>query len=297
MKAIERTTRTLQLDGLKALPAEKPTQVLCQMRAENSAIEVLSETITIVLSRDVRKNTRLSADIAVAISQQAADRDVWYINTFAGVRLLQESFAHAMGGTPVTQFDEDALPNLRILDFPLGEWKTSEIAEDIEKNGRESAAPVLVLNAFEFAWLTRGGRERVARELIKLREQFDLTIVVFSQEMKRDVEPGLAARGALGILAPCAHTVVRLPDPFEHLMGHKQSEKGTVHEEETRLERSETESQPVSSREKNRLASATKKHNYVEDPMTFRTFDDILRAERRNGHAPMRNGTRKAVAA
>ncbi len=235
MKKLEQATRNMSLSGLRKLPPEAPNTLLLTRMFDYTKVEIYSECFNIVLSRDVRRNTQLAAEVAIDIAADDPRMDVIYINTFAGLNLLKQSFAKAMENSGVEEMDEDALPNLSILDFPLGEWSTKVIAENIESHGRETAPTVLVMNAFEFSALTRGTRARVARELLKLRDEYALTILIFSQEMRRDLAPGLAGRGAVGMIAPRALTVSRLLDPFEHLYGSKQAEKPDVHEKITHI--------------------------------------------------------------
>src|SRR5437879_9688483 len=97
MKPLEQLTRRLTLTELGALPKQTPSKRLFKSHPDDDAgISVMSETFNIVLSRNLRKNTRLAAEIAADIAMYQQDRDVWYLNTYAGVGLLQESFADAL---------------------------------------------------------------------------------------------------------------------------------------------------------------------------------------------------------
>jgi hypothetical protein len=307
MKQIELITRSLTLGDLQGLPEELPKKRLYRSQPGEEPIEVMSETFNIVMSRNVRKNTRLAAEVAVGIAKNEGSRDVWYINTYAGVNLLKESFEQALGEIPQTGSRQDTLPNLRIMDVPLGEWSTTALAEDIETNGRENAQPVIVLNSFEFASFTRGRGERLARELLKLRNRFGLTVVLFSHEMKRDLQPGLAGRGALGMIAPFATVISPIFDPFEHLMGHMRAENAAIHEEQTHVaqdtapvhgtetaaKKPEKELTPEEERE---IETAIGNIYQKPRPVMGVRLPDVGAKHHKNGSHKARNGSAMAVA-
>jgi hypothetical protein len=137
------------------------------------------------------------------------------------------------------------LPNLFIYDVPLGTWDTTRLRRDIEDRGAEDNHPVVILNSFEFASISRGQREKMVMQLLELRDTLGLTFLIFSHEMKRDLAAGLPGRGPLGIISANAGSVQRLNDPFEHLIRNrkkensgmyrsKQAGNGTVHEAQMR---------------------------------------------------------------
>ena len=233
MKAIERKITSYSWRELVNRPKGPRSMALTERHTDYGSIEVMSDTINIVLSRDIRENSHIAAEIAVDIARKHAGRDVWYLNTYSGEELLESSFNRAFGGAKLSE--RSSLPNFRAVDIPMGYWSTSSIVTKIEDDGREKAPPVLVLNSFEHSFLTRGGREKIAMELVRIQRLYNATIVIFSHQMKNDLHPGYSGRGAMGLLATCADRVERLTDKYEHLMGQKKVNKGIVHEKQTQI--------------------------------------------------------------
>lgn len=336
-----RTKRQLTIESLFEMPSEPESKPFYTFKDGDDVIEVLNDTFTLVLSRDVRKNARIAAQMSFAIARENPDLDVWYVNTYAGVAMLKEAFAKELqkSGMPLPEpkpdplplpeapppveattveempppapveppkripqidvntlfstpskwkyngtgwelneenatedereyirlrrnpppkevdvsdaaeefedyededYDEEEedeedeeeengpsmLPNFFIHDVPLGTWNTAVLRRDIERRGRLEKQPVVVLNSFEFASMNRGQKDRCVMQLIELRDQLGLTFVVFSHEMKRDLGAGIPGRGPLGVLAAKAGVVLRLNDPFEHLIRSRKSEAG-----------------------------------------------------------------------
>ena len=240
MKKIEVSTQSFSLKELRAMPKDAPSTLIGQVTDGKHDIDIMSEAFTLVFSRDIGENARLASGVAVEVALKNEERDVWFINTYAAKQTVlenldecYEAFREEMGDdAPEGPLEA---PNLRVLSVASGEWNSAALAEEIESRGRESAKPTVVLNSFEFASLTQGRRERLARELIQLRLRFNATIVIFSHEMKWGLQPGFAGRGPLGMIAPLAANIVRILGTFEHLMGSKQAGKADVHEEQTRL--------------------------------------------------------------
>ncbi len=114
-----------------------------------------------------------------------------------------------------------AVPNLRIYHVPIGTWDTDIFASDLEARGRMGCKQVVIINSFEYAPLTHGRKDRMARELLQLCDRLQLSIVIFSHEMKKDLEPGLPGRGPIGILAAKAAAVSRFADPFDKFYGSR----------------------------------------------------------------------------
>ncbi len=328
-------------------------------------IEVLNDTINLVLSRDIRKNVKIGANIAFNVARENPDLDVWYVNTYAGIAMLKESFTKALerSGMPVPiapaertavesiagldsvpaadtgrirvtfleavdllkatgkgwmvypdgrcilygqdvteeemawarsieltdqndeddenddeenegEDDEDAwaesgpsvLPNLFIHDVPIGTWNTLALGGDIRARGRKENHAVVVLNSFEFAPVSRAQKEKMVTELITLREQFGLTFIVFSHKMNWDIEAGLPGRGPLGVLASKSGVVIRLKDPFEHMIhsrrGEIGAEKGIVHETQMRS----AKMKPKTPSERDGVARLSEYEDYHVDP-------------------------------
>ncbi len=282
-----RTKKRLTLESLFDMRSEPESKPMYKYSDGDDQIEVLNDTINLVLSRDIRKNVNIGANIAFNIARENPDLDVWYVNTYAGIAMMKEAFAKALEGSgmpvpePVIEAeasapealepdededdlegededdweDEDeyswemedwsegeentgSLPNLYIHDVPIGTWDTNMLGDDICGRGRLENHPVVVLNSFEFAPLGRSQKDKLVIELVKLREKYGLTFIVFSHKLNWDIEAGLPGRGSLGVLASKSGAVIRLKDPFEHMIhsrrGEKQAGKGIVHETQMR---------------------------------------------------------------
>ncbi len=346
-----RLQRVMSIEKLFGLTDPPPVRSLYSYEGLKGKIDVQSESITMVLSRDVRANVRIGAQMVLTIARENPERDVWYINTYAGVALMKDAFREALENAampmpmpePDTALEEEveeaeeeesqeavrariiarhgyyapfletwrenkphpsrpwekweyrepsgnqnggwvflnreeskqieqdmlaekaaakaehaaaraaryaaieaakpkpALPNLHLFDVPLGQWDAEKLAGTINAPHPltpspcwERGNPVLIINSFEYAPLNRNGKWRMAREILELQQAMSLTVVVFSHEMRVDLEAGLPGRGSLGLLSGQAGTVARLADPFEHLIRSRkprnQPERGTVHE-------------------------------------------------------------------
>jgi hypothetical protein len=74
----------------------------------------------------------------------------------------------------------------------------------------------------------------MARDIINMSETLPMSLIVFSQEMRRDLEAGVAGRGSVGLMSGYAAKVARLTDPYEHLIRSRNlrnlEDKATVHE-------------------------------------------------------------------
>ncbi len=88
-----RNRRQLTLESLFQMPSEPESKPFYTFEDGDDKIEVLNDTFTLVLSRDIRKNARIAAQMSFAIARENPDLDVWYVNTYAGVALLKEAFA------------------------------------------------------------------------------------------------------------------------------------------------------------------------------------------------------------
>ena len=352
-----RTKKRLTLESLFDMRSEPESKPMYKYSDGDDQIEVLNDTINLVLSRDIRKNVKIGANIAFNVARENPDLDVWYVNTYAGIAMMKEAFTTALtqSGMPVPTPNEAALlaaealeessddkeddepwdqaaweagrerrekpwlyakpgevwvqgtgrnseywyrvftdeekkhmaeeerqatlrlwaeadheeeeerarearaasidpydkyleeeggsleeagdgvlPNLFIHDVPIGTWNTLALGGDIRARGRTEKHPVVILNSLEFAPISRSQKEKMVIEMIELREQLGLTFIVFSHKLNWDIEAGLPGRGPLGILASKSGVVVRLKDPFEHLIRsrntQKQAGKGIVHE-------------------------------------------------------------------
>jgi hypothetical protein len=171
---------------------------LYKMLKGEDLVQVHSHSLNLIIGRDLRQNVRYSCAIALQLANEG--QRVLYLNSYARPELLRSSFLSA------EQPIEGVI--LNISDIPLGEYRGKEVAGAVETGHFD----VLVLNSLEFAGLTRDNRHKVCRELVKLQKAFNITLVIFSHEIKRDLEPGCASKGALGILTPMAVAISKVGD-------------------------------------------------------------------------------------
>jgi hypothetical protein len=195
----------------------------------------MSETVTMILSRDLRKNCHLASRIAVDIATHQPERDVWCIHTCGDQTIIEHSIVEAFEGVePDLLLQQVEAPNLRVVSIPSGQWNALALMADIETNGRDAARPTIVLNSFEFAALTPTSRQKLVVDLIKLYREFNATIVLFSHELKKDLIPGYGGRGPLGYLAPYAGSIIRLSEPAIRQNPPKLAKNASVHEAQTK---------------------------------------------------------------
>src|SRR5665213_3955268 len=99
-----RNRRRLTLETLMTMPSEPESKAFYTYEDGDDRVEVLNDTFTLVLSRDVRKNTRIAAEIAFQLAKERPQDDVLYVNTYAGVALMKEAFSKALekSGMPTT---------------------------------------------------------------------------------------------------------------------------------------------------------------------------------------------------
>jgi hypothetical protein len=347
-----------QLMGLKRPPKVVP---LYEYKCAKGEIEVMSRGLTMVLSREVNANAKIAADIAVAVAQRNPERPVWYVNTFAGVDMMQQTMEEARRSASLPELvpqslpdeavlharavdesdriwdpnglwrdaeydvrdevdhkrqrrlefgpealrpweqwvrdghryfhvgdhanDQDqenymrarrfvaaaradveqrkaqgllpksdvpaagsVLPNLHYFEIPAGQWDVEALAaalrgsetEGAETEQKQSVSdnaavrPIVIVNSFDYSPLSRCGKWRMSRELLELMDAFEMSLVVFTQEMRLEFGAGIAGRGSVGLLCGRAERVARMTDEFEHLIRSRkrqnQADKANVHE-------------------------------------------------------------------
>src|ERR1041385_6252200 len=101
------TNRGLSIEQLMGLTRPPEKVALYQYQGTKGDIEVLSRGLTVVLSREVKANVKIAADIAMTVAKRNPNRPVWYINTFAGVEMMQEAFEEARKNLSLPEFVPD----------------------------------------------------------------------------------------------------------------------------------------------------------------------------------------------
>ena len=135
-------------------------------------INTQTNTFNIIQSREILKNVHISVRMAHEIAREQPEKDVWYINTYAGDELMNAEVlretkrAMSIAGPhpPATEAgdssleEEDAeeseeesefgmsaeeefmelMPNLFMLEVATGEWNSEALLRDIMDRGRGS---------------------------------------------------------------------------------------------------------------------------------------------------------------
>ena len=244
-----RGIRSIELPEVFEQPPEPTRETLCTYLDGDDKIVVESKTFTVVLNRDIRHNVRISSEMSLWLARKFPEKKVVLINTYAGTDLLQKSLAVGMWRLNIklppgfkqyvphsdpSDFDEAAPPpfptNLRLLDCPTSTFSAWRLEEEL----KSQEAEIVILNSFEFSTMSLTNRRHLAEGLIDLRARRNLSIVLFSHEMKNDVASFTPGRGAIGYLTAYAGSVWRIMTPFDRARWNKQMAVGgsspAVHE-------------------------------------------------------------------
>jgi hypothetical protein len=173
------------------------------------AVQIVSHAINIVSNPNVRDNVARS--IAMAIDLAASGMRVLYVNGYAGPVMMRECLAAALDKAPLA---EALRVNLKIMQASVGNWNEHLALEEITNGGYtvtwKEPADAIVLNSFEFAAIDIRQKRNLARQLVQFQQKYNLTLVIFTQETRRDLAPGMAARGPIGYLVTLSATVSRI---------------------------------------------------------------------------------------
>jgi hypothetical protein len=201
------------LTDFLSLPGRpQPMKYYSLLRGED-LMQVHRHGVNLVVGRDLRRNVSYSAVIA----QELADKGdrVMYLNTYAGEALLRVAFG---GEQPppdprLEKAGEVDTPtrDIQIAHVPVGQWNIKKILPLLDDRD------VLIINSFEFAALTRALKDRIAVDLVSLKEKSNITLIVFSHSMQRDLEARQIGRGAIGVLAAAADSVSRVGEEWAAL--------------------------------------------------------------------------------
>lgn len=231
--------RSISAKELFNLPKEPVPQELCRYsRFDQTTRQIFSDTITIVMNRDIRRNTEIASGLALHLAVRYPQRRVLLINTYAGTALMQRTLAEAAWrecfGTPkrvpeaiLESFEEartwqqpqsasgdgaseefEFPENFRVLNAPTGFLTAAMLATELA----EYHADTVIVNSFEYSAWSAFLRGQFAHSLIALQRQMKLTVVVFSHEMRYDLSDRRPGRGAIGVLAGFAFSIWRLED-------------------------------------------------------------------------------------
>jgi hypothetical protein len=223
--------RGYEVSEVFAAAPEADREVLCTYLDDvhGDKIEAVSNTFTIVMNRDITKSIEISSHMSVFLARKFPGRNVMLVNTYAGTALLQRTLAFgiaACGGKVPAEHGEllphdykklvaqngeasDAPKNLRILDCPSGLLDASRIDDELNLMGcADDESAIVILNSFEFsAWGFDRSRKAFAEGLVELQVRRALTMVIFSHEIRADVQVHTPAHGAIGVISAFAGSV------------------------------------------------------------------------------------------
>lgn len=188
---------------ITSAPVAPPVEKCYSLLKGEDLMQIHSNAINLVLGRDLRRNVLYASTMALELA--ASGKRVVYLNTYASENLLRFSFTEAANVKDGT--------DVMLEEIPTGEWNADTLGKMLETQQAE----VVILNSFEFSALTRYHREAVARDLIRLQKQMSLTVIIFSHEIKRDIEARCMSRGAIGILASVSESVSKVGDEWRLL--------------------------------------------------------------------------------
>ncbi len=135
---------------------------------------------------------------------------VLYVNSYATLETLRDA-AHELLDEKLVELRAD-MP-FGILNCPIGTWP--EQLEKIRKLIKDNQFTTIVINAFEFIAMSQRQKDAIALELMKWQRELAVTIVIFTQEVRKNMHAGWLGRGPLGKLQAMADSVVVLPDDCE----------------------------------------------------------------------------------
>ncbi|MFI5201304.1 MAG: hypothetical protein ACHQNE_02840 [Candidatus Kapaibacterium sp.] len=127
-----RNRRRLTFETLMTMPSEPESKAFYTYLDGDDRVEVLNDTFTLVLSRDVRKNARIAAEMAFQLAKERPQDDVLYVNTYAGVALMKEAFSKAL--------EKSGLPTHPPLTPPASGRGMDSSGEDARPTREEDSA-------------------------------------------------------------------------------------------------------------------------------------------------------------
>jgi hypothetical protein len=144
--------------------------------------------------------------------KNSEDAKVLYVNSFASdeflcneLGLLQEKgLVHDRLGIPMA-----------MVDTPYGTWP--EKLEEVRNLIRYNQFSVVVINAFELVTMTARQKHDLSFELLRLQDEFNVTVIVFTTEVRKEMKAGIYGRGPIGRLQCLAGSVIKIEGDGEHL--------------------------------------------------------------------------------
>jgi len=135
--------------------------------------------------------------------KNSEDVRVLYVNSYARPQTIADeiSWITSHGHADARQ----DIP-LAFVHAPIGTWPEKML--EIRKFIMDNQFTVLILNAFEFVTLTSRQKHELSIELLRLQDELAVTVIVFTQDVRKGMEAGIMGRGPIGRLQALAGSVV-----------------------------------------------------------------------------------------
>jgi hypothetical protein len=217
-----RKLRSFKIGQFLAEPKPENPHFLCTYVNAGDSFHIHKHNFNLLLNKELKENVQTASDLAIHLAHNRPKEKVLLINTYAGYHMMTESLSLSLKRIKVphdsprqsqdsdmplndTSDGESILPNLDLLDIPMGCWSQEQLEDYVLKG-----TTVVILNSFEFAALTGYEREQIAQNAITLFKDYPVTFIIFSHEVRRDLQAGFGSRGALGLIAAIAAGVYKL---------------------------------------------------------------------------------------
>jgi hypothetical protein len=144
--------------------------------------------------------------------KNSEDAKVLYVNSFASNELLSNELGLLQEKKLV--HDRVGIP-MAMVDTPYGTWP--EKLEEVRNLIRYNQFSVVVINAFELVTMTARQKHDLSFELLRLQDEFNVTVIVFTTEVRKEMKAGIYGRGPIGRLQCLAGSVIKIEGDGEHL--------------------------------------------------------------------------------
>lgn len=221
--------RSVSVSQMFETPPEPRKGVLCKFLYNQDELTAMSDSLTLILNRDIRSSMEHASKVSVFLATKFPDQNILLVNTYAGAKFMQETLVKGMNSSHLAlpsqwkykgvaqgmeysnEPDKPFLNNLRLMNCPLGTLDTSRLEAEIGEHG----STIVILNSFEFSTLTRHALWNLARGIVELREKNKLSMIVYSQHFRAGISPYFIGKGAIGMMAPFAESIWKVYSDFE----------------------------------------------------------------------------------
>ena len=170
---------------------------------KDDLINVNTNCISYIQSREIEKNVKISVRMAHDIAREQPEKDVWFINTYAGKEMINDLVEREIkrvmslappveaadaeenesgveesefGTSAEEEYAEFSLPNLFMLNVATGSWKSEALVMDIMDRGRPLPGKKDKNEKKE------GDAKSTGNELLVIEERPEVVIIINSFE-------------------------------------------------------------------------------------------------------------------